>query len=82
MYNIASKEQAYLEYENKDRGGREILEVNDIVYAFFDIAKVGLSRKLQSFYAGPFIVSHKFSDILFEITPIHNCNVKSKHHQG
>ena len=79
MYNITGKEEIYLEYENRNRGAREILEVNDIVYAFFDIAKVGISRKLQSFYAGPFIVSHKFSNALFEITPIHNCNVKSKH---
>ena len=79
MYNVSCKEQAYLEYENKGREGREDLDVNDVVYAFFDIAKVGVSRKLQSFYAGPFIISHKFSDNLFEITPIHNCNVKSKH---
>ncbi len=78
MFNIASKEQVYLEYENRNRGGKEELEVNDVCFAFFDIAKVGLSRKLQSFYAGPFIISHKFSEILFEITPIHNCNVKQK----
>ena len=77
--NIVQKEGLYLEFENRTRANKCEFDVNDIVYAYFDIVKVGLSRKLQSFFAGPFIITHKHSDILFEICPIHNCNVTKNH---
>jgi len=53
------------------------LFVNDLCYAFFNLVKIGTSKKLQSFYGGPFIVSKKFSEALFELEPFGTNPIKT-----
>ncbi|MCP4052702.1 MAG: hypothetical protein GY739_06510, partial [Mesoflavibacter sp.] len=61
-----------MEFKNKSRQNKEPLLVNDYCYAFFNLARNDVSKKLQSYYAGPFIVVHRFSDSLYELQPIGN----------
>ena len=65
------KEQTdkYLSTENAKRR-EDKLFVSDLVYFFEDVVKIGKSRKLSSFFIGPFIVTKTFSDTLYEITPV------------
>ena len=73
--NISKKSKTYLEFKNKSRKNKEALLVNDVCYAFFNLAKNDVSKKLQSYYTGPFMVIHRFSDSLYELQPIGNCPV-------
>ena len=57
---------------------RKPLGLNVICFVFFDIVRVGLSKKLQSFYLGPFVITRVFSASLYEVTPLPNCPIKSK----
>ena len=69
-YNIMkSNTDRYLAVENSNKE-HDILHVNDMVYYFEDVLKIGLSKKLNSFFIGPFIISHVFSNSLYELTPI------------
>lgn len=65
------KEQTdkYLSTENAKRR-EDRLFVSDLVYFYEDVVKIGTSRKLSSFFIGPFIVTKTFSDTLYEITPV------------
>ena len=76
MYNISEKSKMYIEFKNRAKQSQEPLYPNDIVFAFFNLVKNDLSKKLQSFYTGPFIVINKISDALYEIQPIGNNPVK------
>ena len=68
---LKERTENYLNVENAQRGTiNNALFVNNIVYFFEDCVKIGVSRKLSSFFLGPFIISHKFSDVLYELTPI------------
>ena len=73
---ISTKSKLYLEVQNKHRVQREALRVTDVCYAFFNIVKTDVSKKLQSFYGGPFIVVKKFSDALYELAPFGNNPIK------
>ena len=42
-------------------------EVGDLVYALNSASPKGHSRKLQPIFTGPFLVTHKISDILYQI---------------
>ena len=42
-------------------------EPGDLVYTLNGMTKKGQSRKLQSIYCGPYLVTHKISDILYQI---------------
>ncbi len=75
--HISTKKQLYIEFENKFRTDKEEIYIHDVVFAFFNLVRVGISKKLQSFYCGPFLVVKKFSKVLFEISPVHNCPVKN-----
>lgn len=66
---LKKRTENYLNVENASRTTNE-LYINSIVYYFEDIVKVGTPRKLSSFYLGPFIITHKFSNTLYELTPI------------
>ena len=46
----------YLRITNLHRQDKP-LSVNTIVYVFFNIVKVGVSKKLQSFFLGPMIIT-------------------------
>lgn len=74
---ISTKSKLYLEFQNKSRANKEDLFINDICFCFFNIVKINLSKKLQSFFTGPFVIKHKFSETLFEIMPFSNNPVKS-----
>jgi len=73
---ISTKSKLYLEVQNKYRVKKETLRVTDVCYAFFNIVKSNVSKKLQSFYGGPFIVVRKFSDALYELAPFGNNPIK------
>ena len=75
--NISKKSKLYLEFKNKTRKDKQPLFVNDICYAFFNLVRNDVSKKLQSFYAGPFIVIKKFSTSLYELQPIGHNPVKT-----
>ena len=66
---VSKKSKIYLEFQNKSRKASLPIYVNDVCFAFFNLVKVGVSKKLQSFYGGPFIVAKKFSEALFELSP-------------
>ena len=44
------------------------------VYVFFPQRKVGTSSKLTSYWRGPFDITRKFSDFLYEV----NCGYRGK----
>jgi hypothetical protein len=74
---VSQKSKIYVEFQNKSKKASVPLFVNDLCYAFFNLVKMGVSKKLQSFYGGPFIVAKKFSDALFELSPIGSNPIKS-----
>ncbi|MEO1149251.1 MAG: hypothetical protein AAFY26_27425, partial [Cyanobacteria bacterium J06638_22] len=43
------------------------VDVGDLVYVLNGASKKGHSRKLQSIYCGPYLVTHRISDILYQI---------------
>ena len=45
----------------------EAFEPGDSVYIFFPVRKSGCSSKLTSYWRGPFKVSKKLSDVLYEV---------------
>jgi transposase InsO family protein len=42
-------------------------EVGDLVYVINSASKKGQSRKLQSVFCGPYVVTHRYSDILYQV---------------
>ena len=74
---VSKKSKIYLEFQNKSRKASSPLFVNDVVFAFFNLVKIGVSKKLQSFYGGPFIVTKKFSEALFELSPFGSNPIKT-----
>ena len=67
----------YLRITNLHRQDKP-LSVNTIVYVFFNIVKVGVSKKLQSFFLGPMIITERYSNALYLITPLDSCPIRSK----
>ena len=67
----------YLRIQNLHRQDLPLCE-NTICYAFFHIVKVGLSKKLQSFFLGPLIISKRYTNSLYLLTPLDTCPIKSK----
>ena len=59
----------YLTVENAKRDV-DRMYVSDLVFFYEDIVQIGSSRKLSSFFIGPFMITKSFSDTLYEITPI------------
>lgn len=76
IVNISKKSKLYLEFQNKSRKNKEELFVNDVCFAFFNLVRNDVSKKLQSFYAGPFYVVKRFSEALYELQPFGNNPVK------
>ena len=67
----------YLRIQNLHRQDKP-LAVNTICYYFFNVVKVGLSKKLQSFFLGPMIITKRYSNSLYQINPLDSCPIKTK----
>jgi hypothetical protein len=67
----------YLRIQNLHRQDKPLTE-NTICYIYFNVVKVGLSKKLQGFFLGPMIISKKYSNSLYLVTPLDSCPIKSK----
>ena len=67
----------YLRITNLHRQDKP-LSINTICYVFFNIVKSGISKKLQSFFLGPMIITEKYSNALYLITPLDSCPIKTK----
>ena len=65
-------ERARMNYSGQ-LGGRP-LQLNDLVWLFTPLIKKGKSKKLQTYWTGPWIISKKISNVLFHIQTHGNWN--------
>ena len=92
LWNKMSEIQVYVrkhlgiaaERQKRDYDSRissNTYSVGDLVYYLDSSRKIGFSPKLRSQpWKGPFVVSKKFSDLLFEITGQQKSKVRVVHH--
>ncbi|MCP4267924.1 MAG: transposase family protein, partial [Candidatus Brocadiaceae bacterium] len=59
------KTDRYLQIENASRTSKPI-EVNSYCYIYYDVVQIGLSKKLQSMWIGPCLVTKVISECLYE----------------
>ena len=67
----------YLRIQNLHRTDLPLAE-NTICYIYFNVVRVGVSKKLQSFFLGPMIVTKRYTNSLYLVTPLESCPIKSK----
>ena len=67
----------YLRVQNLHRQDKPLTE-NTICYIYFNVVRVGLSKKLQGFFLGPMIVTERYSNSLYLVNPLDSCPIKSK----
>ena len=67
----------YLRVQNLHRQDKPLTE-NTICYIYFNVVRVGLSKKLQGFFLGPMIITERYSNSLYLVNPLDSCPIKSK----
>ncbi|MCP4266087.1 MAG: hypothetical protein GY777_11030 [Candidatus Brocadiaceae bacterium] len=74
------KTDRYLQIENASRTSKPI-EVNSYCYIYYDVVQIGLSKKLQSMWIGPCLITKVISECLYEVLPLSGCKLKDKSHR-
>ena len=67
----------YLRVQNLHRQDKPLTE-NTICYIYFNVVRVGLSKKLQGFFLGPMIITERYSNSLYLVNLLDSCPIKSK----